>query len=225
MNVFLSTERQRALTMVEVLAMVAILAILFSLLLPALSRGCTKCQRISCINNLKQIGTAFRIWENDNGNEYPWEVSTNLGGSKEYTFGPVFRHFQAMQNELGQSPKVVTCPEDKQREAATNFDNFHNWNVSYFLGVTASLTNASDASPNLFLSGDRNLTNILGSGPGLFRLTTNDSVGWSHEIHAYKQITAGNILFPDLRVCVLLTPDLRKKLLEPGAAPRLISLP
>jgi prepilin-type processing-associated H-X9-DG protein len=201
------------------------LAILASMLLPAMSRACTKCQRISCVNNLRQIGTAFYIWENDNGNKYPWEVSTNLDGSKEYVFGPVFRHFQVMQNELGQSAKVVTCPEDQERKASTNFDNFNNQNVSYFLGVTASTSNASGKRSNLFLSGDRNLTNVLGSGPGMFFLTTNASVGWSRQIHTYKKITCGNILFADGRVVVLPTKDLRKKLNETGAAPAWISLP
>ena len=69
------------MTLIEVLVVVVILAVSLSLLLPALV--VTKNQRITCINNLKQIGTAFRIWQNDNANAFPMEVSTNFGGSKE----------------------------------------------------------------------------------------------------------------------------------------------
>src|SRR5208283_3573989 len=138
-------------------------------------------QRISCINNLKQISVAFNIWRNDNSEAYPMEVSTNFGGTTEYAFGPdVFRHFQALQNELGQSPGVVVCPSDKERAASTNFIEFNNSNLSCFVGVTVSATHGN---PDLFLRGDRNLTNAPGARRGLLVLTTNGSAGWSAGIH------------------------------------------
>jgi len=40
-------------------------------------------QKITCVNNLKQIGLAFRIWEGDHGDQYPFNVSTNAGGALE----------------------------------------------------------------------------------------------------------------------------------------------
>jgi hypothetical protein len=220
-----SHRSEPGITLVEALVVVGALAVLVVMLLPSLSRGhsCSHCQRISCINNLKQIGTAFRIWEDDNGNTYPMEVSTNLGGTKEYAFGPeVFRHFQAMQNEMGQSARIVLCPEDTGRSAATNFINFNNANLSYFVGVTVSATNQN---PDLFLCGDRNLTNALGARRGLFLLTTNGAVGWSAGIHGDKQMTAGRILFADGRVLPLRTSDLAAALRKPGVAPGPLAIP
>ncbi len=209
------------MTLIEVLVVVVILAVSLSLLLPALV--VTKNQRITCINNLKQIGTAFRIWQNDNANAFPMEVSTNFGGSKEYAFSPeVFRHFQPLQNELGQNPKTILCPQDKGRSAATNFINFNNSNLSYFVGVTVSATNHN---PDLFLSGDRNLTNVLGARRGLFLLTTNGAVGWSAGIHGDKQMTAGNVLFSDGRALPLRTSDLAAALRKPGVAPGPLAIP
>ena len=41
------------------------------MLLPALAAAKKKAQKINCINNLKQVGLAFRIWEGDNGDKYP----------------------------------------------------------------------------------------------------------------------------------------------------------
>ena len=47
------------------------------MLLPALAAAKRKAQRINCVNNLKQDGLAFRIWEGDNGDKYPMAVSTD----------------------------------------------------------------------------------------------------------------------------------------------------
>jgi len=179
--------------------------------------------RINCVNNLKQIDTAFRIWETDHSNAYPMEVSSDAGGSREYAFGPeVFRHFQVMQNELGQSPKIVVCPADRDRYAATNFDNFNNSNLSYFVGITVSATNAN---PNLLLSGDRNLANGASTSRSLMRLTTNDFAGWAIGIHGDEKDPAGNVLLADGSVLQLRTPGLRQALKSPGAAPTVVAVP
>ena len=139
----LSTNgRFRGLALIEVIIVIAVMVVLIGLIFPAFVQSGHPHDKPYCVNNLKQVGLAVRIFANDNEDRFPWQVSTNDGGSREYLEVPnsAFRHFQVMSNELS-TPRILVCPEDRKRVWATNWVvGFGNPNVSYFVGFNSSET-------------------------------------------------------------------------------------
>jgi len=90
-------------TLIELLVVVAIIAILASLLLPALQKAKLKAKNAQCINNVRQMTIASKLYANDSNSKFPWTFT--LVGSQQERMS-WFNYIQPFQ----ESKQVLLCP-------------------------------------------------------------------------------------------------------------------
>ena len=66
-----SSKAAKGLTLIELLVVIAIIAILAALLLPVLSSAKAKAQRMTCVNHLRQLSLAVRMYSDDSRDAAP----------------------------------------------------------------------------------------------------------------------------------------------------------
>ncbi len=106
----------RAFTLIELLVVIAIIGILAALLLPALSRTKEKAYRVTCANNLHEIGIGWTVYNGDNNAMLPchWPIPV--------TANP-WRTYEACRCVLGTNTLTIGTGGD----GATNQDGY--WNL------------------------------------------------------------------------------------------------
>ena len=67
----LTRRTRRAFTLVELLVVIAVIAILISLLLPALQIARATAQKLGCLSNTRQFHLALNSYFNDWDGDYP----------------------------------------------------------------------------------------------------------------------------------------------------------
>ena len=149
-----------AFTLIELLVVLGIVGILISMLLPALGktdRG--SANRIKCVNNQKQIGTAFRVFATDNGDKFPLQATNHpylyqpgntgsVAGATSTTTALAWQVYQAMWKELG-SPTMLLCPSDRGRATYIKSGTYsHVTNFNGVAGAPGLSTTASLGHPS-----------------------------------------------------------------------------
>ena len=231
MNLRLKKRSNSALTIVEVLFIVVVLILLVVTFLPLFSRARIRGGH-NCITNLMQIDLSFNIWAGDNNNKFPKDVSVANGGAMELVAtGNAAGCFLVISNELN-TPKILVCPADFHRTAATNFGNdFNNSHISYLIDIDAA-TNY----PHRLLCGDDNFE--VGGSPiksGVALLSTNMAVIWGPgrhgdvPVHHFWTKTphhfVGNLGFADGRVTEAGDDGLQSAIQQAGLTTNRFAIP
>jgi type II secretory pathway pseudopilin PulG len=211
--------RRDAFTLLDLLIVLFIIAILASLMFPALGRAKARARRIQCISNLKQTALAFRMFAADHEQRFPWLVSPADGGSADDIRQDAFFHFRVLSNELD-TPKMLLCPSDHAKSSADAWENLADTNLSYFVGLEGD-----ELRPQSMLAGDRNLNGTYNSTPcpalnsiwislGLAGVPMGSSIDansfWTKDLHH----NAGNVMLSDGSAHQLSSRGLQQQTIE-----------
>src|SRR5688572_12831139 len=99
----------RAFTLVELLIVIGIIAVLISILMPAIGKAREEAKKTACQSNLRTLGQAMFMYANGNRerlpNGNPPLVYTDYNGAN--------RVMVDFNNEFVKSPRVFWCPSDR----------------------------------------------------------------------------------------------------------------
>lgn len=199
--------RRSGMTLLEVIILLAAMAMIVVVVLPEIARSRARPKFIGCVNNVKQVGLAFRLWAMDHHDQFPMGLAiTNSGTSDHPRACEAWVHYECVSNELG-TPKALVCPADTERTTAVAFGRgFGNSNLSYFVSL-----DAAETVPQTILLGDRNLTsNDIPVGAGIHTLGPGATNGWAGGIHQ----GCGNIGLADGSVQQMSSERLQQHLLH-----------
>ncbi len=110
-------SERNGFTLIELLVVIAIIAILAAMLLPALSQAKQKAQRITCLNNEKQLMVGINIYSGENRDKLPLLA----GGGAAWCWDIPNSAIDSMLRS-GCTKKTFYCPSTSPRY--TDLENF-----------------------------------------------------------------------------------------------------
>jgi prepilin-type N-terminal cleavage/methylation domain-containing protein len=183
----------RGFTLIELLVTLALIVVLASLVLSALSRAKEQARRIKCVSNLKQIAFSTKTFGLDHDGKVPWHTPVSEGGTYGKLAATAWTNFSALSNDLV-SPQLLVCPSDAAtKKIAWEWGEFltapfSSNALSFFVGL-----DGYEQMPFAMLAGDRNITGgksdacgSVANSPGVNAReykAGNTLVRWTNAIH------------------------------------------
>ena len=129
-------KRKTGFTLVEMLVTIAIIAILVTIMLPAISRARMQAEKVKCLSNLRQLGIALVNYSSDNKQWFPHAAANEMYEDWIYWQNGRNHDEGRIVKYLGQrtfDPKIFTCPSDPgiPRGGGTYA---YNYTLNYYIG-------------------------------------------------------------------------------------------
>ncbi len=147
----LSKILRSGFTLVELLVIIAIIAILAALLFPAITSMQQRAATAQCVNNLRQIGQGLFLYADDNNGNIPMARDSNQSGQDAlfgYKIWPYVGYAMSnfnypnndLQGNVGADHNIFHCPITKSGKAkpmpgATINPNMFSYGLNYSLWV------------------------------------------------------------------------------------------
>ena len=174
-------KRLKSFTLVELLVVVAIIAVLVGLLTPAIAGARERTRRVKCVSNLRQIGLGMKMYATDNNGDFPDKY---LGSTVN-----CYEHLRPLSNVLSNVGYIFTCPSDKDKTMTNKLITITDNNISYDYVRNQNTTIDAIDAPLCF---DRGLTTEIDNQVCSVYADDTWAATAPHNIHG------GNILFVGL---------------------------
>jgi prepilin-type N-terminal cleavage/methylation domain-containing protein/prepilin-type processing-associated H-X9-DG protein len=113
-----SRQTRRGFTLIEILVVIAIIALLSAILFPILSSAREKARTTNCASNEHQIALALAQYTQDNGRRFPPNDAGNIGWTT-----PIYPYLGI--NPSGSDPAIFVCPSENDGEPpAGSFNDY-----------------------------------------------------------------------------------------------------
>lgn len=100
-------KNRTAFTLIELLVVIAVIAILAALLLPTLSRAKSSAKRTACLNNVRQIGLAIRLYADEHNDQLDYYTNNVY-----YTYKDCILPYIGQSTNSATNAAVFACPMD-----------------------------------------------------------------------------------------------------------------
>lgn len=125
-------------TLIELLVVIAIIAILAAILFPVFAKAREKAKETACINNMKQLGTAFLMYMDDNKDRFPPSYAYFYSaGPQGWKTGAIFDYTKTHQ--------IEQCPTLSRAEKQAQVP--YSYTVNSFLLYMGHLGRFDDYTP------------------------------------------------------------------------------